>query len=162
MTRSNDVSDLGVGAVSGFLTTIPMTLAMGSLHRRLPWWERYSLPPRQVSERLAPKVGLRKHFDEEKERGVTLASHFGYGTAMGAVYAPVAQRVGAPWVVSGPAFGLAVWAGSHLGLLPALGILSSAMKQPAERNALMIVAHLVRGASLGLVFDGIKNAKDRI
>ncbi|MCA1606571.1 MAG: DUF1440 domain-containing protein [Acidobacteria bacterium] len=162
MKPLNGVNDLGAGAVAGFVATIPMTTAMRLLHRRLPWWERYPLPPRRISARLASKTGLRKHLDEDEEKGVTLAAHFGYGTAMGAVYSPVARRVGAPWFVSGPAFGLAVWAGSYLGLLPALGILESATKRPPERNALIIVAHLVWGASLGLAFDGIKNAKTKI
>jgi len=42
-----------------------------------------------------------------------------------------------------------VWGGSYLGLLPSLGILRPATDHPAQRNALMIAAHLVWGATLG-------------
>jgi uncharacterized membrane protein YagU involved in acid resistance len=55
-----------------------------------------------------------------------------------------------PNVVNGVAYGLGVWTASYLGLLPALGLLAPATEHPARRNALMIAAHVVWGASLGI------------
>jgi putative membrane protein len=46
-----------------------------------------------------------------------------------------------------------VWAGSYLGLLPVLGILSPATRHPTGRNALMIAAHIIWGATLGILTD---------
>src|SRR5262249_36443677 len=61
-------------------------------------------------------------------------------------------------VVKGTAYGLAVWAGSYLGLLPALGILSPATRHPPRRTALMIAAHVVFGSALGVFTDLLEKA----
>jgi putative membrane protein len=58
--------------------------------------------------------------------------------------------------VKGIGFGLLVWAGSYLGLLPALGLLSPATQHAPQRNLLMIAAHLVWGAVLGAVTDRLQ------
>ena len=77
-----------------------------------------------------------------------------YGAAMGSLYALArSQRPRNDAVASGMAFGIAVWAVSYLGLLPALKLYRSATEEPTERNVLMIGAHLVWGASLGLLAD---------
>ena len=47
--------------------------------------------------------------------------------------------------------GVAIWAGSYLGWLPAMGILSPATRHPWRRNLLMIVAHIIWGVTLGEV-----------
>jgi hypothetical protein len=46
-----------------------------------------------------------------------------------------------------------VWAGSYLGLLPMTGLLHSATRERAERNALMIAAHVVWGGVLGALAE---------
>jgi uncharacterized membrane protein YagU involved in acid resistance len=139
------------GALAGLAATVPMTLAMEAMHRRLPQRHRYPLPPRKITMRAAGVVGLRHKLDESERLGLTLAAHFGYGTATGALYGPLSNRVKGPAAVKGMGYGLLVWAGSYLGLLPALGLLSPATDHPARRNALMIAAHLVWGATLGLL-----------
>ncbi len=149
------VRDLASGALAGFIATVPMTVAMVLMHRQLPWRQRYSLPPRRIIDNLAAKTGIRKHRDEQEKRGLTLGAHFGYGTATGVVFGAIADQVPLPRVVSGVAYGLGVWGVSYLGLLPGLGILRPATKAPAERDALMIAAHVVWGASLGAVLNRI-------
>jgi hypothetical protein len=54
-------------------------------------------------------------------------------------------------VASGVMFGLAVWAGSYLGWLPATGIRHHAKEDPPARNALMIAAHVVYGGATGAI-----------
>jgi uncharacterized membrane protein YagU involved in acid resistance len=132
-----------------------MTAAMVVMHRRLPARHRYALPPRQITMRVARMAGLRRHLDEPERAGATMAAHFGYGTAAGALYGLAARPLPAPTLVKGLLFGLALWGVSYLGLLPAAGLLRSATDHPAERNALMIAAHLVWGATLGLVTDAL-------
>lgn len=151
--KEKTVRDLASGALAGFVATVPMTVAMWVMHRQLPWAERYPLPPRRITGKLAAKAGVRQHLDEPEERGLTLAAHFGYGTATGAIYGAIADEVPAPRIVSGVLYGLGVWAVSYLGVLPALGILRPATEHPAKRNALMIAAHVVWGASLGAALD---------
>jgi uncharacterized membrane protein YagU involved in acid resistance len=131
------------------VATVPMTVAMELMHRRLPRRQRYPLPPRIITQRTTRAAGVEQELDEQEQVGLTLAAHFGYGAAAGALYPPLADRVPGPAVAKGVGYGLLVWTGSYLGLLPALGILTPATEHPARRNLLMIAAHVVWGAALG-------------
>ncbi|HEX8351761.1 MAG TPA: DUF6789 family protein [Pyrinomonadaceae bacterium] len=143
-----------LGALAGLAATAPMTLAMKLMHEQLPREERYPLPPRQVTEGVAEKAGVNEHLDEEGREAATWASHFAYGTACGALYGALAgRRVDAHPVLTGVGFGVAVWAVSYLGWLPAAGILAPATDHPARRNALMIAAHVVWGATTGVALE---------
>ncbi len=149
-----------LGALAGLAATGPMTLAMKLMHEQLPREERYPLPPRQVTEGLAEKAGLGEQLDEDEREKATWLSHFAYGAACGALYGAVSgERVDERPLLAGVGFGLAVWAGSYLGWLPAAGVLSSATEHPPRRNALMIAAHVVWGATTGAVLG--KLADDR-
>ena len=145
-----------LGALAGLAATAPMTLAMKLMHAALPRHEQYPLPPRQVTEGMAEKAGLNEHLDEEERAAATWASHFAYGTACGALYGALSEGLDSldvPPALAGVGFGLAVWAGSYLGWLPAAGIISPATEHPPRRNALMIAAHVVWGATAGLTLD---------
>ena len=145
-----------LGALAGLAATAPMTLAMKLMHEQLPRGERYPLPPRQVTEGVAEKAGVNEQLGEEERRAATWVSHFAYGTACGALYGALSGgRADERPVLAGVGFGLAVWAGSYLGWLPAAGIISPATEHPARRNALMIGAHVVWGATTGIVLEGL-------
>jgi hypothetical protein len=144
------------GGLAGLLATAPMSVAMAIWHRWLPYHERGPLPPREITMEVARRAGVRSRLDEPQKRAATLVSHFSYGSAMGALYGALSSRTVRPGVATGALFGLGVWAGSYLGLLPALGILPPATRHPPRRNALMIAAHLVWGAAAG----GISRALD--
>jgi uncharacterized membrane protein YagU involved in acid resistance len=149
--RRLSMNGLITGAFSGLLATIPMTLAMKALHEQLPDEEKYPLPPRLIVENAEDAAGVKEEVDEKDEHHLTLVSHFAYGSAAGAVYGGAMSAMDAePNVVNGVAYGLGVWTASYLGLLPALGLLAPATEHPARRNALMIAAHVVWGASLGI------------
>jgi uncharacterized membrane protein YagU involved in acid resistance len=137
------------GLLAGFLATLPMTVFMMLLFRRLPRKEQYPLPPRQIAMELAEKAGVKPRLEETERTGLTLLAHFAYGTVMGALYSLFVGKVPGPALLKGMAFGLVVWAGSYLVLLPALGILRSATHHPLRRNVLMISAHIIWGAVLG-------------
>jgi hypothetical protein len=145
--------ELIAGALSGLAATVPMTLAMEGLFRRLPWSERYPLPPRKVTMELAETFGLRDDLSEAQRHALTLSAHLGYGAAMGALYALTTRRV-LPGAVGGALYGLGVWAGNYLALLPQAELHPHAAQEPRERNLLMIGAHLVWGAALGTLLDG--------
>ena len=148
------------GGIAGFAATVPMTAVMEILHR-WPRPERKPLPPRQITVRLAKSAGLERVASEPEARTVaTLASHFGYGAAAGAVYAPIAERVPGHPAVKGAAFGLLVWTLSYLGWLPATGVLRPATQHSARRNTLMIVAHLVWGATTGILAERLEQADE--
>ena len=144
------------GALAGLAATAPMTAAMMLGHRRLPWHERYPLPPRQITMRVASAVGVRKYLDEDKKRGMTLVAHYGYGAAMGTLFGAMTGTASkdqpACNIGQGMAFGLGVWAAGYLGLLPALGIFRPATQHPTRRNLLMVGSHVVWGASLAQLY----------
>lgn len=148
------------GGIAGLAATLPMTIAMKLMHENLPPEEQYPLPPREITEKVAEEAGVDDDMTEDQHRAATLAAHFGYGTACGIVYgiaspvlpgSPTARVIG---------FGLAVWTGSYLGLLPSLGILKSATEHPARRNALMIAAHVVWGAATGLATETMSDGDE--
>lgn len=136
------------GVLCGLVATAPMTLFMETAFKYLPWHQRYPLPPRAIMMGAAKSVGIDQFVGAEERPPATLAAHFGYGAAMGGLYhavVPEAQR----GVGTGIAYGVGVWAGSYLGMLPATGLYSPATEHPRERTLLMVAAHVVWGAALG-------------
>lgn len=148
-----------LGALAGLAATVPMSLAMKLMHEQLPPQERYPLPPRAITMEIAEEAGVKEQLDEPAREGLTWASHFAYGATCGAVYAPLAGRLSLSPLVSGVSFGLAVWAGSYLGWLPAAGILRPATEHPMRRNALMIGAHVIWGAAAGLIVEHLSDER---
>ena len=138
-----------IGAAAGAAATIPMTMVMETLHERLDGEPPRPLPPREVAEGLAVQADVHRELDEHEMQALTLAAHFGYGAGCGALFGIVAPRHPAAAVASGIVFGLAVWAGSYIGWLPALGVRHHAKHDPPARSGLMIAAHVVYGATTG-------------
>jgi len=150
-----------LGALAGLAATVPMSLAMKAMHEQLPEHEQYPLPPRAVTMEVAERAGVRGQLGEEERQAATWASHFGYGAACGALYGALAAGRDVPPLAAGVGFGLAVWAGSYLGWLPAAGIIRPATEHPPRRNALMIAAHVVWGATTGLVVAGLSEGREQ-
>ena len=147
------------GVLAGFGATAPMTVAMVAMHRNLPAPQRYPLPPRRITMRAAEKAGAKKHLDETQRTGLTFLAHFSYGAAVGGLFGLIAPRDVARSIPAGIAYGLLVWAGSYLGLLPALGLHRPATREPQDRNALMVAAHVVGGAAAGAIAPMLRESK---
>ena len=145
------------GAVAGFTATFPMSAVMMLGRELLPQREQYWLPPSQIVSQVAKKVGLKEAKDGPEYTLITVLSHFAYGAACGTVYAALPHRILPLPALKGSLFGLIVWSSSYLGLLPAFEILSPATRHPAGRNALMIIAHIVWGSTLGVLVDSLSN-----
>jgi hypothetical protein len=141
-------TDLVIGAVSGIVATVAMTVAAERMFRRLPRGERYPLPPREITERVARKLDLPLR-DDDALVAATLASHCAYGAATGALYhAMRSPRLRRPeWSI---AYAVFIWIASYLGWIPAAGILRPGTTHPVRRNGLMIAAHVVFGAAVYL------------
>jgi len=122
------------------------------LHRRLPGPERYPLPPREITEGIEKKVSGKK-LDPDVGRALTWLAHFGYGGAAGSLYAGAKSLLPVRGSLLGPLFGLGVWAVSYLGILPGLRLLTPATEHPLRRSWLMIVAHLVWGWFLAMIYE---------
>lgn len=141
------------GALAGFAATLPMSAVMLAAREFLPPQEQYPLPPSEIVSDVAQKAGAEEAAAGPEHNLLTTTAHFAYGAAAGALYAVLPHQVSPSPALNGTLFGLAVWAGSYLGLLPALGILRPATEHPARRNALMIAAHVVWGSTLGALVD---------
>lgn len=138
------------GLIGGAAGSAAMTVVMRFLHRRLPPEDRYPLPPRQVAMALAEKSGVGIPASEESRTNLTLAAHYSYGTALGVAYSLTAPR--GRWApLAGLPFGLAVWGGSYLGWLPAVGLHPPATEESAPRNTLMIASHLVWAGTIAAI-----------
>jgi hypothetical protein len=133
------------GCLAGLAATVPMTATMGRLHRKLPERERYALPPREIVSAAGAPDGP----------AAAVLAHFAYGGIVGALFALQPRR--SP--LAGSAFGVAVWSASYLGWIPALGLLEPGQRHPARRNALMLAAHAVWGATLASGLREIERAE---
>jgi hypothetical protein len=146
-------SRLLIGAIAGIVGTAAMTATMRRLHRKLPASERYPLPPREITDAIAPATS------EAAAEDRALAGHFAFGAAGGALLtAPDAS----PSLGKGMAEGLAVWAASYMGWIPAAGILKPVTRHPVRRTALMIAAHLVWGAATALTARELSQSRSTI
>jgi len=151
VSTQDAMSHMAAGAAAGLAATVPMTAAMKLAQRALPPHQRHPLPPRRITLRALRKAGLRPHvhLDESQRHGLTLAAHYGYGTAAGAAFGLLAPRHTREAISAGVGYGLLVWAASYLGLMPALDLHPPATRESLGRNAMMIAAHVVWGAALG-------------
>jgi uncharacterized membrane protein YagU involved in acid resistance len=148
-------NDVLVGAAAGVIATVPMTIAMEELHRILPGEHEGPLPPREVTEGVYDYLheDLKPETEENMER-LTFLLHYAFGGAAGSLFPLVAPRKLPAAIGAGALYGLTVWTGSYLGLLPALGVRHHARHDSASRTGMMIAAHLVWGATLGLLLRG--------
>lgn len=152
--------DVLAGTVGGLAATVPMTAAMELMHQALPPSEARPLPPRRIERRLARAAGLGRELGEVPHVALTTLLHFGVGGAAGAVYGAASPHLPGSPLLKGAGFGIAVWAAGYLGGLPVLGLERSALREPAGRNALMLVAHVVWGAVLGAMTERLRSDAD--
>jgi len=130
------LSRILLGGFAGIAATVAMTAVMRRLHKIISSDEQYPLPPRQIIDQIGWSG------KEQSTRSLTVFTHVGYGALSGALFALL------PRPISGTRYGLAVWAASYLGWIPAMGILSLAVNHPMQRNLLMMAAHVIWGSTL--------------
>ena len=76
--------------------------------------------------------------------------HFGIGAALGVLFGLVSSRMPARnRVTQGVIFGLLVWLTAYKGWVPALNIMPPPEKDRKDRPIIMVLAHIVYGATLG-------------
>jgi uncharacterized membrane protein YagU involved in acid resistance len=145
------------GALAGVAATGPMTLFMQLVHGFLSE-DRRALPPREVSEKATQALGVQQRLSEPEREIVSALAHFSFGGAAGALYGPLAASLPVTPLASGVCYGLSVWVTWYLGLLPATGLYRSPTREPPGRHLMLIGAHLVWGASLGVLTKWLSRA----
>jgi hypothetical protein len=138
------------GALAGLSATMAMTTVMRHLFVHLDTGERYPLPPRELTENIL-------HSSKHALPGLTVLSHFGYGALAGALYGLFPDRTR-----TGALYGIAVWAASYLGWIPAMHILKPATLHPQKRNFLMLAAHVVWGTALAFGLHELRRSTDDV
>lgn len=145
MSRAREVAR---GGAAGAAATVLMSAFMAAAHRVGLLGEP---PPRVIARAAADAAGAT---GADRDSGAVdagaLLAHVGFGVGAGAAY--VALRPALPAAVPGPVagvtFGLAVWAVSYSGWVPALGILPPPTEDRPGRQPTMVLAHVVYGAAL--------------
>ena len=156
----NALAGAVAGAAAGTLATIPMTVFWETMHDRLPGEPPRPLPPREVVEAIAVKMGASRHLSETDVEWLSLAAHFGYGAFTGAIFGTLAPRHVGTGVAAGMLFGLGVWATSYFGWLPATGVRHSPRYDLPARTGLIMSSHLLWGAVSGLLMATGRRKED--
>lgn len=150
MARLSRGMDTLLGTIAGVSATVTMTAVSDKLFRQLPRRERYPLPQRELTERIIRGSGLRRWAGEDDLVTASLVSHVGLGALAGGLFGLLLRRGGAAPVRNGVLYSLGLWTATYMGWAPALRLLRPAHTHPPRRTGLMIAAHLVWGAALGM------------
>jgi hypothetical protein len=136
------------GAVRGAAHGVAATVVMSGwmlLARRLGLMSR--LPPEKLTAILLRRLGVRPR--TPLLEAATLAGHFSYGAALGALFQSATDRLPGPAALKGALFGAAVWGVSYAGWVPALELMPPPHRDRPGRQASTLAAHLIYGAVLG-------------
>ncbi len=169
-SRPNLAAGLCAGAISGLAASWLMLRFIqgpgGNIQQRLKREEDHQADEaearhRQQSAQSAPETvtmqaadvfasyapGGRHLSRAEKERAGTVV-HYAFGGLMGAVYGVAAEYTALPTLGFGSIFGTALWAGTDLVSVPAVGFAKWPTQEPAAAHLSHWLAHLVYGVSM--------------
>jgi len=132
------------GAMSGIAATATMSGVMLAAQRAGLLGDP---PPRRLTRKLLSRLSPLSPRGRALDAAATLA-HFAFGAAMGGLFGLASRRATA---TRGTVFGFAVWAVHYAGVLPQLSLMPRVRHDRPGRPTSMILAHLVYGATLGLV-----------
>ncbi|NTU78021.1 MAG: DUF1440 domain-containing protein [Chloroflexales bacterium] len=165
-----------LGAVGGAIGTLVMGYYFQALARLNPAGEQGSSgednPDEQRSHALDDVSLMGKHYRDDESSTVTVGRlaygaaageepktqetrttlsqlvHWGFGTAMGALYGATRSGTRPPDLAGGAVFGAAVWLFASELMLPLLGLAPGPTVEPARQHATQFGAHLVYGATV--------------
>lgn len=144
---------LGVGAVAGVVSGMvkigwEAVMPPRTVERDDP------NPPMHLLEQVAVPAEVRDFSVEYNGRSVpvtALAVHHAFSVAMAVPYCFLAGRVRGVGAGRGALYGLGVWAGFHLAVLPALRTVPSAAEQPWEEHLSEALGHVAWAFSIDAV-----------
>ena len=94
---------------------------------------------------------LRRPLPENKKPLAGNVVHYAFGASVGALYGGVATIVPRVTTAVGLPFGVAVWLGAHVIMVPALGLAEPPTRRPLSKEGLEFLLHLVYGAVTEIV-----------
>jgi len=72
--------------------------------------------------------------------------HYAFGGSVGALYGGISVLAPRVTVAFGLPFGIAVWLGAHVIMVPALGLAPPPTRQPPSKEAMEFFLHLIYGS----------------
>ena len=132
-------------ATAGVLGTVTMSMVL-LIARKAGLLGRY--PPEQITATALDAGGMGA-VDGRVQRGLAGVLHLAFGGGLGVAFGLLRRRLRLPSApVPGMAFGALVWLISYKGWLPALGLMPPPERDKPTRPPMMVLAHLVYGATL--------------
>ena len=133
------------GGLAGAGATVPMSAWMWAAQKAGLVGEQ---PPEKVTATALDAAGVER--TEQTQDALSLLTHLGFGAGVGAAYTVVRTAAPSrmPDAAVGLAWALAVYAVSYKGWIPALGIMPAPERDRSDRQAAMVIAHVVYGLAL--------------
>lgn len=141
------------GAVAGIVGSAVMAVAFKAGDKLLlPEGTDHQMPPVALVDTEAEKHGV--NLTDTEATTVGLGAHLGYGALLGTVFGVLQNRMQGPAVLDALAVAGMAYATGYLegGIMPATGTLQPANRQPIEKAAIPIAAHLVFGVTTAFAF----------
>ena len=135
------------GALAGAAATVPMSAVMLALRKHMG-----EQPPDVITAQAAHAVGAEP--TETEADAMASVAHLAFGAVGGAAYALLPKWGPSP--LRGVLTGLGIWATAYQGWVPALEIMPPASKDQPKRPGIMIAAHVVYGAVLGVLEENLR------
>src|SRR5579885_2143829 len=149
---SADVRAALQGMGGGALGTAMMSALMLAAHKAGLMGR---LPPERITQRLFFRGFRRARRQNEKDM-LAGALHVGFGVAAGSLFGVARLHLFAragPLALGalGIGYGTVIWFVSYMGWVPALGLMPPAQRDRPDRQTVMVLAHWLFGATLGLI-----------
>lgn len=136
---------LGVGVAAGLVSGMVKIGWEAALPPRTPERDDPNPPMHLLEQAGVPeelrRATVRYNGNDVPVTGLAVHHAFSVGTAV--PYCLLASRVPAIAAGGGALYGLAVWAGFHLAVLPAMGTVPSAWEQPWQEHLSEALGHVV-------------------
>lgn len=157
-----EMNTAGRGALAGIAGGLAMAGMMFKVAPKVVPADMLSdgFVPKKAVEWAEAQVGRPNALTDEQAQKVAMAVHLGYSALGGALYGLARQKLEQkeehiPLPVAGALFGLAVWALSFEGWLPAVGIMKRTTDKPVKKWPAPIMGHLVYGTATALAFEAL-------
>ena len=154
------IKQIGMGLLSGLAGTAALTAVVQLERRALPWGQKHNaLFPHKVVKKAEDFFGIQGRLSGGAETAAIQGSNFAYGTLMGTLYGWSAPKLNISPLISGPLFGLGLWAIGLSGWVPAFGAQRPPWKKAPMQAMMPILSHLAYGLAAGAVLQAYQNKR---
>ncbi len=146
-----DLAAILDGAVGGTVGTAAMSVGMLAAKKSGLMGAQ---PPELITAAALDASGMHNR-SRGTQDALSLATHFGFGIASGALFAVLHRRLRLPIppILHGVVFATLVWLVSYKGWVPALHIMPPPEHDRPGRPTAMVLAHWIFGSVLAIVVE---------